>query len=295
MARLSFVLGVGVRDLRRGGAAGVAALALVALATLGLGLVQLGGDALNRLVAGWRAELRIVAVLADGDGGRAAGPLVPAVRALPGVAAVRFVSGREALGELRRYLAEAGGESDGLDRLPVNPVPARLVIRPGPGASAADLQRLVDALGRLPGVESVQAAFGWLGPVERVQRAVGRGGLALDGLLGAGALTALIAAGVLARQRRVEETAVLRLAGAPEWTLRAPLVLQAVTLGAAGAGLGVGALLLLTETAAPWTGAWLRTALGLVPLPAPAPPLVGALVGGGAALGLAGGVAAGRP
>jgi hypothetical protein len=94
---------------------------------------------------------------------------------------------------------------------------------------------------------------------------------------------------------RPEETAILRQAGAPEWTLRGPLVLQAMTLGAAGAALGVAALVALSETAAPWTGAWLRDTLGLVALPALDGELGRALLGGGLALGLLGGLTGGRP
>jgi cell division protein FtsX len=295
MARLSFVLGSAWRDLRRTGAAGIAAVLLVALAVLATGATQLGGQALSRLVAGWRAELRIVVVLDDAGATDGASSLLPAARALPGAAVVRHVPAREALGELRRYLAAAGLDGDGLERLPLNPVPGRLVVTPAPGVPAAGLNELVTALRRLPGVETVQAAVGWVEPVERLQRALARGGLGLGGLLGVTALAAVAGATGLARHRRREETAVLRQAGAPEWTLRAPLVLQAMTLAAAGAALGVAALVALSETAAPWTAAWLRGTLGLAVLPALPASLGAALGGGGLALGLLGGLTGGRP
>jgi cell division transport system permease protein len=295
MARLSFVLGAAWRDLRRTGAAGIAAVLLVALAVVAVGATLLGGLALSRLVAGWRAELRIVAVLGGAGAANGASSVVPAARALPGAATVRYVSGREALGDLREYLATAGLDGDGLERLPRNPLPARLVVTPAHDVPAAGLSELVAALRRLPGVETVQAAVGWVEPVERLQRGLARGGLGLGGLLGLVALAAVAGATVLARDRRREETAILRQAGAPEWTLRAPLVLQAMTLGAAGAALGVAALVALSETAAPWTGAWLRDTLGLVSLPALDGELGRALLGGGLALGLLGGLTGGRP
>jgi cell division transport system permease protein len=295
MARLSFVLGGAWRDLRRTGAAGIAAVLLVALAVVATGGTVQGGRALSQLVAAWRAELRIVAVLDGAGAANGASPLVPAVQALPGAAAVRYVSGREALGDLRQYLATAGLDGDGLERLPSNPLPARLVVTPAHDVPAAGLSELVAALRRLPGVDTVQAAVGWVEPVERLQRGLARGGLGLGGLLGVAALAAVGGATVLARDRRREETAVLRQAGAPEWTLRAPLVLQAMTLAGTGAALGVAALVALSETAAPWTAAWLRGTLGLIVLPALSASLGGALLGGGLALGLVGGLTAGRP
>jgi cell division transport system permease protein len=295
MARLSFVLGSALRDLRRTGATGIAAIFLVALAVLVIGATLLGGQALARLVAGWRAEVRIVAVLGAARAANGASPLVPAARALPGAAAVRYVSGRDALGELRQYLAATGLDGDGLDSLPLNPLPARLVVTPAPDVPAAGLNDLVAALRRLPGVETVQAAVGWVEPVERLQRGLARGGLGLGGLLGLAALAAVVGATVFARDRRREETAILRQAGAPEWTLHVPLILQATTLAVTGVALGIAALVALSEPAAPWTGAWLRDTLGLAVLPALTRPLGAALLGGGVALGLLGGLTAGRP
>jgi cell division transport system permease protein len=295
MARLSFVLGSARGDLRRTGAVGLAAVLLVGLAVLATGATLLGGQALTRLVAQWRADVRIVAVLGDGGATNGASQLVPAARALPGAAAVRYVSGREALGELRQYLAATGLDGDGLERLPLNPLPARLVVTPASDVPAAGLNDLVAALRRLPGVETVQAAVGWVEPVERLQRGLARVGLGLGGLLGLAALVAVAGSTAVARDRRREETAILRQAGAPEWTLHVPLILQATTLAVAGASLGVAALVALSETAAPWTGAWLRDTLGLVVLPALTGPLGAALLGGSVALGLLGGLTAGRP
>jgi cell division protein FtsX len=291
MGRLSFVLGAAVRDLRRTGVAGAGAVLLTALTILVVGATLLGREALARLTAAWRAELRIVAVLREEPG---AGPdgAVPRAQALPAVAAVRYVSSAEALAGLESYLGLA---ADGLDRLPLNPVPARLIVTPAAGADAAAVRALVEGLARLPGVEDVQAAVAWLEPVERLERGVTRGGLALGALLGLAALGAVTSATAFARHRRAGETAILRLAGAGPAVLRVPLVLQAGIQGAAGAALGWSALVCLTEVGAPWTAGWLRLALGLTALPAAPWSLTGTLLGGGAALGLLGGLLAGRP
>jgi hypothetical protein len=88
---------------------------------------------------------------------------------------------------------------------------------------------------------------------------------------------------------------ILRLAGVPELRLAAPLVLQALGLATLGSLLGLAVLLLVSEPSAPWVGSWLRAALGLDPLPLLPPGWLAGLASGGAALGLAGALAAGRP
>jgi len=290
---MAFVFGAAVRDLRRTGTAGVTAVLLCALAVVVAGATLLGLQALARLAAPWRADLRLVATLRDEPASRSRQEtLAVGVRALPGVVAVRYVSPSEALADLRRFLGASGA---GLDRLPTNPVPARLEVIPATTVGAAGLRDLVQSLERLPGVETVQGAFGWVEPFERVARGLRVGGLSLAGTLGLAALLAITGATRLARQRGADETAVLRLVGVAAARLRVPLVLQALVQGGAGAALGWGALLLLTEMAAPWLGEWLGTTLGWVPLPTPPWPLGLSFVGTGLTAGAMAGLAAGRP
>lgn len=289
----SFLLGAVVRDLRRTGAAGASGFLLSALAVLAIGGTVLSLDALGRLAAARRAEVRIVAILRE-DAARPDGPrsLLPSTRALPGAGTARYVSSAEALVELRRYLGPAAA---GLDRLPANPVPARIEVTPANGVSAATLRALADALGRLPGVEEVQAALAGVEETERVEAALRNGGFGVGIVLALAALAALIGATVVAQQRGTDETAILRLVGAREASIRGPLLLQAGVLGGAGAALGWSVLLAVSEAGLPWIGGSLRAVLGLVALPWPGWPLGVTLVGGGAAAGLLAGWGAGRP
>lgn len=270
----------------------MATVLVTALAVLVTGGALAGRAALARAAAAWRTELRVVAVLREAaPRPEAPDGVVAAARALAGVAAVRYVAPAEALAELRQRL---GPQGVGLDRLPSNPVPARLEITPREDLDAAGLAALVRALAGLPGVDEVQAALGWVEPVERIDRGLRTGGLALGAALALGAVTAAAGATAAARDRGADEAAALRRAGVPAWRLGLPLALQALVLGAVGALAGVGLLLLGSEAGAPWTGAWLRAALGLDPLPGLPPLWLAGLLGGGTGLGLLGALATRR-
>ena len=288
----SYVLGATFRACRRGGASAAATVVLAALAVLAAGATLAGDLSLGLSEAAWRAELRVVAVLRDA-GARPEAPdgIVARVRALPGVAEVRYVGPAVALAELRRLLGPRG---DGLDRLPSNPLPPRLEVTPAPTLDARELRLLGETLDQVPGVTEVQEAFGWVEPLERLRRGLRVGGLALAAILGLVALGTAAAATTAARRLGVEEVSILRLVGVPGLRLGAPPVLQAVILATVGALLGLGALLLASEPGVPWVAAWLRTVLGLDPLPLLPAPWLATLGGGGTALGLAGALAASR-
>lgn len=296
MAWASFVLRASVRDVRRGGLLALSGLLLTTLAALAIGATQATLDALARLEARWRADLRVLAVLrgepSGADPTSTVDSLIATVRTVPGVGAVRYVSAAEALADLRRYLGPAG---EGLDRLPTNPVPARVEVRPAPALRAGELEALVAALGRIPGVDRVQAATHWVEPFERLGRAIRLVGPALGAMLGLAALLAIRGAAALARARRADETELLRLAGVSEGRLWAPLVISAAGLGALGAGLGLAALV----GGAGVVVATLRDGLGglaaLGPVPGPGLARSLALVGGGLGLGALGTFIAGRP
>jgi cell division transport system permease protein len=287
------VVGATLASCRRGGAATGAAVLLSALAVLLAGGTLAGDLALARAEASWRTALRLVVVLRDA-GARPEAPdgAVARARAVPGVVAVRYVAPEAALAELKQLLGPRG---DGLERLPSNPLPARLEVTPSASLSAGELHALGEALDRLPGVSEVQTAHGWVAPLERLRHGLRLGGLTLAALVGVGALAAATGAVTAARRAGAAEVRILRLAGVPERRLIGPLVLQALGLTTLGALLGVAALLLVSEPGEPWIGSWLRTALGLDPLPLLSARWLAGLAGGGAALGLAGALAAGRP
>lgn len=285
----SFLLDATLRDLRRGGAAGLGAFLLVLLTVLAVGGLLSLWENMERIVAGWRAEARVMVYLREEPPGRE--EWLAGLQALDGVLTWRWVSPDEALGTLRSYL---GPQEDLLARLPSNPLPASVEVAPTPTLSAAGLRRLVRELEALPGVEEVRGPGRWVEWTE-----VGRGGLLALGLLltgllalaALGAVTAAVATAVVAGR---EEAALARLVGASEAVVRLPLLLSGVIHGAVGAGAGVALLAVAERHLFARFGPALREGLGL-DLPA----MLGAaealgLVAGGVALGALGALVGGR-
>jgi cell division protein FtsX len=286
-------LAAAVRDLRRTGVAGPLAILLTGLAGVLAGGTILGERAVTREVSAWRAALRLVVVLREaGPAGGDLENLVAAVRTVPGVATVRYVSAEAALADLRRHL---GPTVDGLGRLPANPLPARLEITPVSTLDAAGLEGLETALRGLPAAEEVWAALGWVAPVERLLRGVRRVGWGLTGLVALAAVLAVAAGTAAARRDGTDAPDILPRLGDGAAPPRSPLLGQAMVQGGAGAALGIGLLVLLSGPGMPGLGGGLPAALGLDPLPAPPWSLQAGLLGGGCLVGLLGGLAGRRP
>lgn len=288
MGASGFLLETTGRDLRRAGSAGVAGVVLAGLAVVVTAHGVMAGAGLDRLRARWLAETRIVLVL--GEPVAAPEDAVRRVAVLPGVAAARYVSPAEALTELVREVALLPAAVNGLDG---NPLPARIVVHPSPGLSAAALETLVGSLRGLPGVTAAEGVPAWVGRLDRLRQTLRGALLVFGGGVSVAAFLALRAGAVLARLRRAEEAQVLRLAGVPETALRLPLGLQGGILGLAGGLLGalgvVGSLGLMRATLAAWGLPELEPGLASVGR------LLALCLAAGAAGGLAAGLVAGRP
>lgn len=278
-----------LRDLRRGGGAGLGALLLVLLTILTAGSVLILRENVERIVAGWRAEVRVVVYLREEPPARA--EWLASLRALDGVRAWRWVSADEALGTLQGYL---GAPEDLLARLPSNPLPASVEVAPAPTLSATGLRRLIRELEALPGVEEVRGPGRWVEWAEAGRRGLLGLGFALTGLVALVALVAVTAAIATAVAAGREEAALARLFGASEAILRLPLLLGGVIYGALGAAAGVAVLGVAERQLLARFGPALREGFGLdVPAMLGAGEALG-LVAGGVALGALGALVGGR-
>ncbi len=212
-----------------------------------------------------------------------------ALKQVPGITGVRYVSAGQARSEFGAQEVKTHPE---LAALPVEAFPASIEIDVRPDMPDAELAGIAEKLKKLPMVDELETYQGWTDKLARLVRG-GVGAAAVLALVVFGAVLAVVGSTIrLALQRRRTEVEVLRLVGATDAFVKGPFLIEGSAQGALGATAAIallGTLFLIVrgrlddELAAligvepsflPWT-----IALGLV--------LTGAVLGAiAAALGL---------
>ena len=233
----------------------------------------------DKLVGGWAGEVPVSVFLAPGADLEGAGA---AARAIAPDGEVVTVSGAEAMRRLRGSLGAQGRVLDGLGD---DALPASVEVRV-PTLTHARALTLASRLMTIPGAVEVDDAAVW---VARLEELVERGrqvGLVLLGLLGAA--TAVLVANTLklAVYARRDEIDIMKLVGATDLYVAAPILLEGAIQGLVGAGLAVATLAIANWALLPRIRAALPMASRLSPGDVVPGRLVVALLLGGALLGL---------
>jgi cell division transport system permease protein len=258
---IRFLVGEAFRDLRRGGRVAVSAIVLIMLSLGAVGAFLLLSDNISNAIGSWRDRLRIIVYLKQEPSSGSAAALVRRVEAMPGVSAVQFVSRADALTALRRTL---GKEAAAAENLSGNPLPASLEVTPSEEGTTPDgARRLIERLAALPEADDVAGGVEWIDKLARVQRLVTLVGLGFGAVLAVAAILTVTTATTLVLHARRHETEIMRLVGAPEFTIRLPLLLQGMVQGLIGAALAVAALAGAHFFVAPRIAPLMAVALGL--------------------------------
>ncbi|HNQ81097.1 MAG TPA: ABC transporter permease [Candidatus Aminicenantes bacterium] len=164
------------------------------------------------------------------------------VRLSPLVASVRTVTPEEA-GD--RFLKEFPDLRDVLENLGRNPLPASIeAILRDPAGPDAPIDRMIDGLRRLPGVEDVQFNRRWSDRVRALGRLSDAVGVVVGGLLILMSIAVVSGAVRLNILSRHEEISILHLVGATNGYIRGPFLLEGLILGVAGGTVAAGLVLL---------------------------------------------------
>lgn len=234
---LRFLVGEALRDLGRAGWVAVSSVLLIGLSLLTLGGFWVFSTNLGRAVERWREQLRIIVYLRQEPAPAGVEALVERVRAVEGVARVRYVSKAEALRALKE---EVGPPAAVADSLPANPLPASLEVTPDAlAATPATTRALVARLAAMPEVDEVQGGTAWVERLAQLQRLLELVGLGIGGLLGLAAILTVTTATTLVLHARREELDIMRLVGASEAVIRLPLILQGIGQGLLGAAVAL--------------------------------------------------------
>jgi cell division transport system permease protein len=239
-------------------------------ATLGAG---------GRLLAGWAGEVPVSIYLAPGTDLEAA--RAAAVAIAPD-ARVEAIPPAEAMRRLRASLGEQGRVLDGLGD---DALPASVDVRV-PALSYERARALAARLRAVPGAVEVDDGAVWLARIDGLVERGRQVGFVLLALLGAA--TAILVSNTLklAVYARRDEIEIMKLVGATNLYVGAPILLEGAIQGLLGAGLaaatlGVSNLLLLPRVREALPLAARLVAADILP-----GRLLGALLLGGAVLGL---------
>jgi cell division transport system permease protein len=239
----------------------VSAILLITLSLAALGGFWLVSTNVGQATAHWRDRVRIVVFLKREPSTAESIALVDRVHALPGVAAVRYVSKADALGTLKQVL---GKDASVAEQLPANPLPASLEVTPtADGATPDGARALIARLAAVPEVEEVGGGTEWIERLAQGQRLLTVIGLGVGAVLALAAILTVTTATTLVLHVRRQELEIMRLVGAPELVVRFPLLLQGMLQGLVGAVLAIWVLIAVYAIAGPRLEPLVSQTLGL--------------------------------
>jgi cell division transport system permease protein len=232
-----------------------------------------------RLLAGWSSDVPVTVFLRDGADLEAARA---AARALAPDAVVDAIPPAQAMRTLRASLGAQAGVLDGLaDEV----LPPSLEVRL-PALTHARALSLATRLRDVPGVAAVDDGALWVARLEELMARVRQAGLILLAILGAATAVLVSNTLKLAVYARRDEIEIMKLVGATDLYVGAPILLEGAIHGLAGAALALASL-----AAAVWV--LLPRLRAAVPIASPLTPgdvlpgrLVAALVVSGILLGV---------
>lgn len=207
-------------------------LTTMTITLLVLGAVLLLTLNVNRTLEQLESQVEVAAYLKDNANGQA---LLLQVKAYPQVREVALVTKEQVLREMTRDYPYAKEAAD----LAGNPFPNTLRMKV---ARVEDSRPVANAVGSLPGVESVEYGAGYVDPAVRTLTAVRTAGYGLVGLLLVGTLFNILNAVRVAMYARRNEIGVMRLLGATPAFIRMPHLIEGVLVGVIAAAIAVGVL-----------------------------------------------------
>lgn len=250
MTGLRFALREGLASIWRRRASSVLAMAAIALAGLVLASLLLVTSNLERLLAGWSTAAEFSVYLTDTASSDQRGAVEQAVDAAGLAARREYVSKVDALARFKRDYAELEALAAALQS---NPFPASVEVQVRPDKQgSAEVEVLVAALARLPGVADVRYDREWIRRVTGGLSMIRRLGLLIGLIMTAAAALTVAAVIRLAFDTRREEIRLMYLVGAPYPFIRGPFIVEGLLQGGAGASVAVLALWLGYRAAFAW-------------------------------------------
>lgn len=189
----------------------------------------LGG--LDAASSGLKGSLRVSLFLKDTVDEAAGRQLHATIARKPGIGEAKYISRDAALAEFKAH----SGFGEALDMLSDNPLPATIVATPDAALPKAQAEALLDALTRLPEVDSARLDREWLERLYAILAVIERLILLIAGALALAVLVVVANTIRLDIASRREEILVLKLIGASDAFIRRPFLYTGLWYGLSGA------------------------------------------------------------
>lgn len=177
----------------------------------------------------WGRKVRVDAYLVENIGSPDTQKLESAIRGIPGVEKIEFVSADDALKEFKQML---GGQETLLSELETNPLPASFKIHPANGYRTPEsVRKIADAVGKLTGIAEVRYGAEWVEKFSALIRVLQLVGAIIGGILLLSSLLIISNTIRLTIYARREEIDIMRLVGATETFIRIPFFLEGLFQG----------------------------------------------------------------
>jgi cell division transport system permease protein len=258
----------------------------IAVSLMLVGVVYLAQRNVAKLTGTWGGGVQMVVYLDDDVSPERAREIARILAGVDAVERVDYVPPDVAHARLAESLGE---RKDLLDGVELGYLPASLEVSLHGGVrDVAAMSPLVDRLRRTPGVEEVEFLSDWVDRLAALLRSLRLAAVALA-ILVAGACVYVIAGTIkLGVYARKDELEVLKLVGATDRFVKAPLLLEGALQGALGAAAAVGLLFALFKLGAPALERMLEGAVGGVSITFLPGVEAAVVVAAGAAIGVMG-------
>jgi cell division transport system permease protein len=279
-------------SVKRSAGASILSIAAIALAVIVLGALLLLTWNAERVIAEWTSAAEFSVFLRDDATSEQRGA-VEALLDQSGIAAGHeYVSKSQALARFRREFTELASLTAGFDD---NPFPASVEVRLRPEAERdGRADTVVRRMASLPGVADVRYDREWLSTFGSGLRTVRGAGFLLATVMALAAAVTVAAVVRLGLYARRDEIEIMELVGAPLAFIRGPFIAEGLLQGGAGALAALVLLWIGFAAATRWWGSDMAAALNGMSVAFLPLRLCAVLVGGGMAVGAAGGLAAAR-
>lgn len=220
-------------------------LNLVTIITIALSILIISAFALffvnaNDIMNSWKSGIRIMAYLKPGIAEANLLDLEHKIKGMYGVADARFISKEEALAHLKDQMKR---QFSFLTNLKENPLPDAFEVRMIASSQTLEkVEALATRLEALSLIDEVEYGQKWLGRVASIYNLLRLTGYAMGALFFMATVFIVANTIRLVLYSRREEVEIMRLVGAADSFIKAPLYIEGLIQGALGGIIGLAAL-----------------------------------------------------